>query len=64
MGQSDYEPGYLLEWMSHHHLPLELFREEETQLWVVADASGGGVLASGETAFLALSEACVKEVRA
>ena len=53
----------LLEWMSSHHLPLELFREEETELWVVVDSSAGYVLASGETARGALAEAKMTESR-
>ncbi len=56
------QPEALLDWMTHHHLPLELFREEETQSWVVADASGSGVVGSGETCLLALAEARSKEL--
>lgn len=51
----------LLDWMTYHHLPLELFREEETELWVVVDTSVGHVLASGETTTEALAEAKAKQ---
>lgn len=51
----------LLDWMTFHHLPLELFREDETQAWVVVDRSTDVVLGSGETALDALSEANFKE---
>lgn len=52
----------LLDWMTYHHLPLELFREEETQAWVVVDTSRGTVIGSGETTTLALQEARQKEL--
>lgn len=55
------EPDYLLDWMTYHHLPLELFREEETGLWVVVDASCGVVKGSGESCLDALVEARSKE---
>lgn len=44
----------LLEWMGDHHLPLELFREEETQAWVLVDTSSGEVRGSGDTPYNAL----------
>jgi len=47
----------LLEWMGTYHLPLELFREDETQLWVVVDVSCGCVIGSGESPTIALFEA-------
>lgn len=46
----------ILEWMTYHHRPLSLFQEEEAE-WVVADNSDNTVVASGETAFDALSRA-------
>lgn len=51
----------LLDWMTYNHLPLELFREDETGLWVVVDTSKGHVLASGETTTDALAEAKAKQ---
>ena len=51
----------LLDWMGSHYLPLELFREEETGLWVVVDVSKGEVLASEESPAEALSTAKSKE---
>lgn len=51
----------LLEWMGAHHLPLGLFPEEETRLWVVVDYSSGQVLASEETPLDALSHAKAKQ---
>lgn len=50
----------LLGWMTHHHLPLQIFREEEGG-WVVVDASNDTVMASGETVFDALKQAHSKE---
>lgn len=55
------QPESLLDWMTHHHLPLQLFREEEPGNWVICDASQGTVLGSGETCLLALAEARSKE---
>ena len=52
---------WLLEWMGCHHLPLELFREEETDLWVVVDSAAGAVLSSAETPLGALRGAQTKE---
>ncbi|MEO1110567.1 MAG: hypothetical protein AAFX90_21900 [Pseudomonadota bacterium] len=46
----------ILEWMTYYHRPLSLFQEEEAG-WVVADNSNNTVVASGETAFDALSRA-------
>ncbi len=46
----------LLEWMTHHHLPLQLLREDEGE-WAVVDASNNAVLASAESAVEALAEA-------
>ncbi len=43
----------LLDWMTHHHLPLSLFREEDGE-WVVVDNSDETVKGSGETTFEAL----------
>lgn len=51
----------LLDWMSTHRLPLELFREEETNLWVVVDISAGKVKGSGESAMSALISARMNE---
>lgn len=64
MGFRGNDPGVLLEWMTRHHLPLELFREQETELWVVVDTSQGQVLASGESTYSALNEAYDKELKA
>lgn len=44
----------LLEWMGDHELPLELFREEESQAWVLVDTSKGQVKGSGGTPYDAL----------
>lgn len=44
----------LLEWMTFHHLPLQLWREEEGGPWVVVDASSDRVLGSGGSAHDAL----------
>ena len=55
------DPGHLLDWMAEHHLPIELFREEETQSWVACDASAGTVLGFGATPLDALVEARTKE---
>ena len=43
----------LLDWMTHYHQPLSLFREEDG-LWVVVDNSDETVKGSGETTFDAL----------
>ncbi len=56
------QPDALLDWMTYHHLPLELFREEETEMWVVCDTSRGTVIGSGETTTDALAEARLKEL--
>lgn len=50
----------LLDWMTYHHLPLHLFREEEGG-WVVVDASTDEVKGSGATALWALVAAHEKE---
>lgn len=46
----------LLDWLTHSHLPMRVFREEEGE-WVVVDSSSEFVMGSGETAQLALSAA-------
>ena len=46
----------LLEWMTHHHLPLHLLREDDGE-WAVVDASSDTVLASAASAVEALAEA-------
>lgn len=51
---------HLLDWMTHHHLPLQIFREEDGG-WVVVDGSQSTVLASGETVLDALTFAHSKE---
>lgn len=50
------DPGFLLEWMTGHYLPLHLFREadEDGGNWVVVDASTNTVRGSGGTAHDAL----------
>lgn len=49
----------LLDWLTHHHLPLQVWREDEDDggSWVVVDASNNAVLASGGCAQSALAEA-------
>ena len=55
----------LLGWMTTHHLPLSLSPEADEECraigWVVVDLSTNAVLASGETAEIALIEAYTKE---
>ncbi len=46
----------LLDWMTHHHLPLQIFHEEDGD-WVVVDGSRSTVMASGETVLDALTSA-------
>lgn len=46
----------LLDWMTHDHRPLSLYAEEDGG-WIVADNSRDTVVASGATAFEALSRA-------
>lgn len=50
------DPGFLLEWMTAHHLPLQLYREadEDGGNWVVVDNSSNAVLGSGGCAHEAL----------
>lgn len=55
------DPGALLDWMTYHHLPLEMCREEESQLWVVVDTSASTVIGSGESCEDALFAARSKE---
>lgn len=52
----------LLSWMTYHHLPLQLWREDEG-LWVVVDGSSNNVLGSGETAEYAIRTAHEREVQ-
>lgn len=49
----------LLDWMTHHHLPLQVWREcdDDGGSWVVVDASTDTVLASGGCARDALATA-------
>lgn len=49
----------LLDWMTHHHLPLSLFREEDGS-WVLVDNSDETVKGSGETTFDALLDAHIR----
>lgn len=46
----------LLDWMTHHHLPLQLWKEADTDTWVVVNNSNGTVLGSGPAAIDALAE--------
>lgn len=46
----------LLDWMTHHHLPIHIFREEDG-CWVAVDASRDTVMGSGGTALEALATA-------
>ncbi|MCD1619177.1 hypothetical protein K7H20_13990 [Salipiger manganoxidans] len=48
------EAARLLDEMTHHHLPLQLWREADTECWVLVDGSTRTVIGSGETAFDAL----------
>lgn len=50
----------MLQWMTHHHLPLQLMREADG-LWVVVDGSSDIVKGSGEGTFEALQDAIQKE---
>jgi hypothetical protein len=52
----------LLEWMTHHHLPLQLWREEDGA-WVIVDNSANHVLGSGETAEDAIRTAHQRETQ-
>lgn len=61
-----FDAADLLCWMGQASVPLELFREEDSQLWMVIDASEGHILAAAETPLLALFDAhaqTVAEVR-
>ncbi|MBY6005413.1 Lar family restriction alleviation protein [Salipiger bermudensis] len=54
--EADVSAAYLLEWMTYHHLPLQLWQEDDGS-WVIVDNSTGSVLGSGETAEIALRAA-------
>ena len=50
----------LLDWMTHHHLPLELLREDDGP-WVLVDASTETVMGTGGDAQDALANAYSRE---
>lgn len=59
---TDPDAGELLEWMTYHHLPLQLWCEADDGSWVVVDASSDRALGFGGSAEDALQAAYKKEL--